>query len=251
MKWHLPRSKMALASFLVLNLGWAAAVSGDAPTTSEETKGATTVGAEKAARPKRKPVIYIPKSRGRSKTRSAGGTRGAQTLPRISTIAPEHEGLTTRAQPTLYWYISASTDVRIDFTLIEDEATDPLIEITLNGPVQRGIHALRLADFGLELDTGARYSWYVSMIPDPHRRSNDVVAAAALRRVVATAELERALADAVPAYQAYAENGIWYDGISSLDAAIRASPDDPELSAQLVALFEQVGLSVPADYARE
>jgi len=242
----------SLLLLLIVLLGFVPPAPADTPAAEAGARSARRDRPEDADPSKKKePVIYVPKSRGRANTRSGGGTRGAQSLPRISAIAPEHEGLTTRAKPTLYWHISAATDVRIDFTLSDEESADPLIEITLNGPVELGIHALRLSDFGLNLDPETRYLWFVSMIPDPLRRSDDVVAGAALRRVVISPQLRLALDQGVPPYQAYAENGIWYDCISALDTTLEASPGDSQLVAQRAAFFEQVGLSGPAEYARE
>ena len=153
----------------------------------------------------------------------------------------------------MYWYISGATDARVDFTLIEESAVEPLIEITLNGPVKEGLHALRLTDFGLSLESEATYLWFVSLVPDDDQHAEDVVSGAAIRRVSAAQPLASALeseSEASLAYAAYAQNGIWYDAISELADARRETPGDSKLQAQQAAFFEQVDLTEAAKFTR-
>jgi hypothetical protein len=216
----------------------------------EATQVASAEPAEKA---KRAPVVYIPPSRGRAQTRSGGGTRGLPGMPTLSVIAPDHEALTTKAQPTVYWYISGATSARVDFTLIEESAVEPLIEITLNGPVKEGLHALRLADFGLSLESEATYLWFVSVIPDAEQHAEDLVSGAAIRRISAPEALQSSLAGAAAPgaeFAVYAENGIWYDAISTLAVARSASPSDAELQEQQATLLDQVDLPEAAAFTR-
>jgi hypothetical protein len=192
-------------------------------------------------------VIYVPTSRGRARTRSGGGTRGVGPSPTISVIAPDHEGLTTQAQPELHWYVSAATGDRIDFTLIDDVSEDPLIEVTLEGPVNKGLQVVRLADLGFSLVPETPYVWFVSLIPDPNRRSRDVTSGAAIRRVESPPKLLSDLETSESDFDAYAENGIWYDGIGVLGQDISRRPGDAQLRAQRAAFYRQVGLSSIAD----
>jgi hypothetical protein len=196
-------------------------------------------------------ALYIPPSRGRAQTRSGGGTRSAGDPVAISVVAPDHEGLTTHAQPTVYWYLSRKSDARVEFTLIDEEGIEPLLETELAGPLDAGFHAVRLADFGLDLDLDSTYAWYVSLVADPEGRSQDVVSGAAIRRVAVSDELSQQLtADDAP-YRSYATHGIWYDSISALGDAMAAKPESAELRAERAALLDQVGLDEAAEFARQ
>ena len=201
------------------------------------------------------PVVYVPPSRGRARHTAAGGTRTTRSPDveaRVHVLAPrDHVALTTRAQPTLYWFLSADTDQRIDITLVDDEAIDPLLEVTLPGPVHAGIHALVLSDLGLSLELGKVYHFYVSIVRDPKRRSADMLAETTIERIEASDDLESGLAGAARAYEPFARSGVWYDAIDSVLSAVAAEPDDARHSRQRAALLDQAGLVEVASYARQ
>lgn len=197
------------------------------------------------------PVPYIPPSRGRAEETAGAGTR---TMSRgdvtVRVLAPnDHVAVTTLAQPTLYWYVSQDTTARIDLTLVDDDAIDPLVEFTVPGPVKKGVHAFRLSDRDLSLAPEKTYRWHVSLVQDPNRRSNDKVAEGRIVRAPATPQLEQSLERAPERYAPYAISGIWYDAMHELLSAIERDPDNRRLQLQRNALLEQAGLSEVATYA--
>lgn len=183
---------------------------------------------------------YKPPLRGAPATRVGGGTRnvGSRTLT-VSVLAPNETGFTTRDKPTVYWYVSESLTGPVELTLTTTEplkdAVPPALEITLQPPISKGVHALRLGDHGVALKPGVEYQWFVAVVTNPAQRSSDVVAGAAIKRV----------ADAV-----YAEDGLWYDAIDRLSQQINANPADQRLRQQRAALLEQVGLREAAAFDR-
>ncbi|MCR9094964.1 MAG: DUF928 domain-containing protein [bacterium] len=196
-------------------------------------------------------IRFVPPNRGKARRSAAGGTRGVDTSAvssiRVAVVAPA-EGLTTRAQPVLYWYLSRETDARIDVVLIDDDAIDPLLEFTLPTPVEAGIHGLDLSDHGIELERGRVYRWSVAVVRDAKRRSNDIMTEGVIERVAASDELERSLEAEPGAFAPYALSGIWYDALAALRSARDASPADGELHSQEVALLEQIELPEVARY---
>lgn len=196
--------------------------------------------------------VYKPPVRGAPARRVGGGTRGAeQTLPSLAVLAPDHVAYTVSAQPALYWYLSKPTAVRIELTLVDEKGTEPLIERTVSD-AKPGIHRLNLADFKVTLKPDEEYQWSVSLVPDPRERSNDVIAAGAVKRIAAAPSLASRTASAsredLPAV--YAAEGIWYDAIAALSELIEARPSDPKLRLQRAALLEQAGLAEAAAYDR-
>jgi hypothetical protein len=190
-------------------------------------------------------IVYIPPPRGTPRARVGAATRGVrEDFPRLEVLAPDHVGLTLEAQPTLTWYISGLTDTRIDLALIDDESVKPLLEITLTHPVDPGVHALRLEDYGVSLESGTTYQWFVVLVPDSERRSNDIIAGGAIERVAPAEGLRRDLASAersrIPGL--LATHGIWYDAIASLSDLMESDPADPELRRARAELLEQIGL---------
>ena len=185
---------------------------------------------------------------------AAGGTRaipGAGSAVQVAVLAPkDHVALTTRAQPVLYWYLSETTTARIDVTLIDEEGIDPLLEITVAGPVEAGIHSLDLSEHGITLSPGQTYRWHVALVQDARRRSTDTLAEGLIERTGVSAALSRSLRDAQNPYAPYALSGIWYDAIAELRVALGEDPGNRQLLLQEVALLEQADLSQIARFAR-
>ncbi len=172
-----------------------------------------------------------------------GGSRGAAgATPFLSTLSPEHVGLTVQAQPTLYWYLEAPAGTALELTLSAVAAPRPLLRLSL--PPAPGIHGVALGRHGIRLQPGVAYEWFVALVADPARRSADLVARGAIERVTPPAALAERLARAGRHEQVrlYAEAGYWYDALATLAALIDAAPRDPQLRAERAALLEQVGL---------
>jgi hypothetical protein len=205
---------------------------------------------QKSVAPVNMPV-YQPPLRGAPGGRVGGGTRGiGEQLVTLFVLAPNHVGLTIQEQPTLYWYLSKSTNLPIEVTIIIEEATHPILEKRILLPVRSGIHPLRLKDFGLRFSTGTQYRWFLALVPDPDRRSRDIVAGGIIERIETPEDLRKKLvqADKRAAVQIYAEAGIWYDTLMAISELIEANPNDTVLRKQRAALLEQVGLSEVAQY---
>lgn len=195
-------------------------------------------------------VVYVPPSRGAARVRTGGGTRGTMNAPTLAALAPDHVGVTWRAQPAFAWFLSEKSDARVDFTLVDPEAVDPLLEVTLPGPFEAGVQLVRLADYGVELEPGHSYDWSVALVLDPENRDLDVVAAGAIRREAPEPGVEEAIGSGTPAHVALARAGVWYDALESLSTAIARSPGDEALLAERAALLEQVDVGAAAAWDR-
>jgi len=197
---------------------------------------------------------YHPPVRGAPASRVGGGSRGTGEITgELAVLAPDHTGLTTMSQPTLYWYLSEPANVRLAVTVIDDEKIDPLLEQVIGTPKSAGIQSLDLATVGITLKPGIEYRWFVSLTPDEEQRSNDIIASGTIQYIMPDAALESriAKADERTLARIYAEDGIWYDAIDSLSRAIQHNPGDASLRAERSALLDQVGLKAAADYDRK
>lgn len=200
--------------------------------------------------------IYKPPLRGVPTGRVGGGTRGAPGGPDrlvvLAVLAPDHIGLTTQEQPSLYWYISQPTTAVIELTVAENQAVNPMLEKRINSPSQAGVQRIRLADYGVRLKPGIVYRWYITVVPDPNIRSKDILAGGLIERAEPSANLRTQLAQQGPAQApiAYAEEGIWYDALSAISEMIDATPNDSALHAQRASLLEQVRLQEVAEFER-
>jgi hypothetical protein len=157
----------------------------------------------------------------------------------VSVLAPNETGFTTRDDPTVYWYVSEPLTTPVELTLTSTEplkdAVPTALELTLQPPIARGVHALRLSDHGVTLKPGVEYQWFVAVVTNPAQRSSDVVSGGGIKRIAAGEA---------------AQDGIWYDTIDQLSRAISANPADARLRQQRAALLEQVGLREAAAFDR-
>lgn len=196
-------------------------------------------------------AVYKPPVRGAPGGRVGGGTRGVGSeINALSVIAPDDVGLTFQEQPTLYWYISKSTNYPIEVTIIEDQAIYPLLEKRIGHPVKPGIQHFSLKDSNVRLSTGTQYRWFVALVYDPDHRSKDIVAGGMIERIQTPEDLQAKLSqiDRGKTPNIYAEEGIWYDALMAISDLIDASPHDTILRKQRASLLEQVGLPEIADY---
>jgi hypothetical protein len=194
---------------------------------------------------------YRPPMRGAPASRVGGASRGVGDADlELSVLAPDHTGLTTKNQPTLYWYLSKPADARLDVTVINNDEIDPLLEKVIGIPKSAGIQRLDLTTAGAKLEPGIEYRWFVSIMPDEEQRSNDIVASGTIEYTAPDADLESRIAASDEREQAaiFAENGLWYDAIDSISRAIEDNPDDASLRTLRAAMLEQVGLDSVAAY---
>src|SRR5882762_5567016 len=238
-----------LTSVALISLGGlfffavASAVAQEKPAVSQEKrdaekKPATAVTA--AVMP-----VYKPPLRGAPGGRVGGGTRGtSREVFVLSVLAPDHSGLTASEQPSLYWYISTPTALPVELTVMDPETTQPLLEMRVVAPIEAGIHRVRLSDHGVRLAPGVAYRWYVAVVPDPGRRSRDILAGGAIQRVNPAGEMVARVGQArreeLPSI--YAEAGLWYDALTAMSELIESAPDDAGLRRQRAALLTQIGL---------
>jgi hypothetical protein len=197
-------------------------------------------------------AVYKPPMRGAPASRVGGGTRGSGAADFVlSVLAPDHTGLTTQAQPTLYWYASGPSTATVEVTVIAEADELPVLTQNVN-LTSGGVQSFDLAKHGVSLKPETEYEWFVSDVLDPTQRSKDVTSGGTIRRVSPdpAVQARAAAAGERQAPMIYAEAGLWYDAIDALSRLIERHPGDTELHAQRAALLDQVGLPAAASYDR-
>jgi len=196
-------------------------------------------------------VVYRPPMLGKPAQTVGGGSRGtADKVPALFVVTPDHVGQTASAQPSLFWFIDRVPDAstRIEFTLLDQEGVEPLVETSLETPQRAGIYRIRLADYGVHLTPGTEYEWSVALVLDPNERSKDIVATGWIDRVDISDQLASRLEseghDRTAAV--YADAGLWYDALAALSDQIDRNPGDGRLVQQRADLLRQVGLEEAA-----
>jgi hypothetical protein len=187
---------------------------------------------------------YKPPPRGAPSGRAGAGTRGIVPPPRIWAFAPDHIGLTTREQPSLYWYAAKSETARVELVAVGAQGVKVLLGENVAAPASPRVMSIDLARYGIRLQPGIEYRWTVALESEPRQGSNS----AGIERIAPSPELTTRL-EATPRTRrpaVYAEEGIWYDAIGSLGELIEQSPADTSLRMHRAALLEQIGLKAAA-----
>ncbi len=203
---------------------------------------ASSEGRVRTARLEPLPIYIAPLDLGSPRQGVSGGTRSGGRVATIHVLAPDHVGLTTESQPVLYWYLGQDTGDRIDVTLRDQDSVEPLLDVRLPAPQAAGIHAFRLADYGVQLEPGRDYQWFVSIVPDPERRSRDFISGAWIRRKQRSGALTKRLQREEPVI-VYADESLWYDALAAVSQDIESDPAAKLPRAQRAALLSQVGLA--------
>ncbi|MFW9917293.1 MAG: DUF928 domain-containing protein [Candidatus Thorarchaeota archaeon] len=199
--------------------------------------------------------VYKPPLRGAPVGRIAGGTRGIldEYPSLLCVLTPDDIGLTVQEQPSLYWFLSELPNYPIELTIIEEGAIYPMLETPITAAERPGVQSVQLTDYNVRLQQGIQYKWFIAIVPDPDRRSKDILAWGAIERVESPEQLRTKLAqsDRAGIPHVYAEAGLWYDALTAISDLIDAYPNDMILRKQRASLLDQVGLTEIAKYERE
>ena len=212
--------------------------------------GPESMGGGAAPAPMKTPIVYRDPFVGAPLMRVDGCTRGVDdALLTLTVLAPEHVGLTIQEQPTLYWYQSRAANTRFELTILEGDRENALLEVRMESVPTDGIQKFRLSEHGIKLKVGIEYRWTVAMVIDAENRSRDVVASGVIKRVAAPETLAPRLAkNPQDAAFIYADEGIWYDSLTSLSDLIDQQPRAQKLHELRGIYFLQAGLKNAAEF---
>lgn len=183
-------------------------------------------------------LIYKPIGRGAPAGRVDAGSRGdGDEVASLYVLAPEHVGLTTHSQPTLFWFQTAPARLPFEISILKPNDPTPVLHIRRSNAASSGFQHLDLADHGVSLAPGVDYQWVVALVRDPQSRSRDIVSSGWIRHVGPKEGLARSSDSA-----AFAAEGIWYDAVTALFSQIAIHPHDAQLAADRRDLLTQVGL---------
>ena len=186
----------------------------------------------------------------------SGSTRSGHTSlcgATVVVLAPtDHIGFTLEAQPTLYFYLSEGADCSVELMVNDRRKVSPLLESPVKTPPKAGLHAARLADFGISLEPNVNYDWFVQVRSASGPPAPDAYAGGQIRRIAAPDGLAADLAKRGARRSAtLGQRSLWYDAVAALSAEIDAAPDDALLREQRASLLDYEGLTDAAARERE
>ena len=157
---------------------------------------------------------------------AVGGSRSDCQSPlaknSLTLLVPEEKVVhqTATNHPSFLFYAQAASTIPLEFTLVDPDVTEPLVEEPLYVK-QQGYHQVTLPE-SVKLEPNQTYLWHIA-IPCANDPENFwSVLAAAVEYVPLSAKITQKLqhtdADLEKA-QIYASNGIWYDAIDFANRA--------------------------------
>jgi hypothetical protein len=165
-------------------------------------------------------------------------------------------GLTTAAHSTFWFFVphDKSSITAIEF-VVKDESTKPsqtIYRSAINPPSNPGIISVRLPETTAPLQVGKMYHWFlkVRVNCNPQQPAELQYVEGWVERVKLNSSLAQRLQQATPQQQAalYAENGIWYDALTTLAELHVDQPTNASFVADWKSLLNSVGLENLANY---
>ncbi len=151
-------------------------------------------------------------------SRSSQGCTAPQNSQPLTLLVPPHQvALTVAERPIFLVYFPKTLAKQAELSL-RDEQGNGIYQTTFNLSDTPGILSIPLPATAPALEIGQKYQWSIAMICNPDDRLRDQVVDAWIQRTELPASLRQQLETASILEQAslYAQNGIWYDTISTL-----------------------------------
>jgi len=181
------------------------------------------------------------RSTGRSGNRVGGASRSGgscvrlaeEALTPLAPVEAGYGGRTLQAHPTIWVYVPylLTADSPITFSLL-DKAGDTVYQSTFTTEMGPGMVSLTLPP-SITLQEGEVYDWYFLVYcNDPQRQDVPAFASGWIERV---SLVDEAMADQLDEMSAgdrsefYARELLWYDALTTLGDALRATPTDAQL----------------------
>ncbi len=196
--------------------------------------------------------LYQPRKDSSRRARIGGQSRGTETAaPLLIPLVPDHIAFTIKHDPSLCWYLSMHTAQPVTVTVVDSRGIRPILEQSLPSPLRAGIHCTRPLEYGVELKEQEPYRWFVTLVMDPDRPSQDVVGGGMIERISSD---EACVLDMPCTWTAcnreaiyrYSDSGLWYDAISCLLELIERNDDKYTLQRMLDHLLNQTGVYLPS-----
>jgi hypothetical protein len=186
------------------------------------------------------------------------GSRNAQecTDPEnnqpLTLLVPPHQvALTVAERPVFLVYFPKTVAKQAELSL-RDEQGNGIYQTTFNLSDTPGILNIQLPATAPALEIGQKYQWSIAMICHPDDRLRDQVVDAWIQRTELPASVSQQLETASIPEQAslYAQNGIWYDTISTLaefasqseNSTVAANAWQQLLTSESVQLQQMLGM---------
>ncbi|MBF2027562.1 MAG: DUF928 domain-containing protein [Oscillatoriales cyanobacterium C42_A2020_001] len=206
-------------------------------------------------------VEFKPPKRGIPGRREGAGTRGpacVQSSPNLTALLPQTNlGLTTAEYPQFFWYVPKTRAKAVKFVLFKGDEQEPEQEVvyekTLELSGKPGVVSFTLPKTAevSPLAIGQDYYWTVTLLCNPTDPINNIYTSGWVQRIAVEPTLAKQLTRAKSSdrVKLLAENGIWFDTVSTLAQMRCTSPSDTTLASSWSELLKSVKLDKVAAQA--
>lgn len=248
--WNLANLKSELIYiFLILLTSWNTAISAANLTTYYSVKGISTWNTAteqrsfcKSVSSSHTGITYQPIIKSVSTRHIGRGKLGfCQDLPTIKedfilqVLTPPQTGLTSSAQPTLYWLISKPVAAHFVFHLAEAKSDhNPLLNKTLFLKIsQPGIQSFSITQYQLSLKKDIEYKWSITLVCDWPNLANHISTEGRIKYVQPTFDTTQ------QDFTVYAQHGFWYDALDSISKLINSNSTNKAFRQARAQLLQQ------------
>lgn len=206
-------------------------------------------------------VEFNPPKRGIPGRRLGGGTRDplacVQGKPSyLTALLPQTNlGLTTDDYPRFFWFVPKTKAKLAEFTLYEGDEQTPdrslIYKTTFSIAGTPGVASLTLPTNANipPLQVGKDYHWSVALVCNPAQPESNIQIDGWVQRVALDPSLSARLtkASARDRVLLYAQNGLWFNTLTSLAEMRCARPNDADLTESWTTLMKSVKLEAIAE----
>ncbi|RAM51701.1 MAG: hypothetical protein C6Y22_10325 [Hapalosiphonaceae cyanobacterium JJU2] len=155
-------------------------------------------------------------------------------------------GLTTEEHPQLWFYLpyTKSSGYPAEFVLLDDETKDSVYKTAIALPAKAGIIKVPIPENVPSLQVNKQYRWFFNVYCYPQKQSTPIYVEGVILRKIPNQTLLKQLQKSQPIQQVniYANNGFWYDALTTLGQLRQTNPQNNTLQTQWRDLLAAIGL---------
>ena len=185
---------------------------------------------------------------GRPGRRTGGGSRSpcpASEMPLTALVPNTNTGTTVSDRPNLWFYVPYSPQQvsRGEFVL-QDEQENDVYRQSFTLPETPGLVSLSVPPTAPPLVNNQTYRWYFKLYCGEDASSTAHFVEGWIKKITPSPDLATRLQDrAIPAYQVYGSESIWYDALNNL-AQMRLANNNLQLERDWNQLLNSAGVEL-------
>ncbi|MBH8571886.1 DUF928 domain-containing protein [Nostocaceae cyanobacterium CENA369] len=154
-------------------------------------------------------------------------------------------GLTTQANPTLWFYVPyANNSAYKTKFVLQDQQNNPIYQKAIALPERPGVIGISLPTNAPQLAVDKQYRWFLNISCNQKQPSPPIYVEGVIKRVNLKQAITKQFKTATLLEQStiYAQNGIWHDALTTLAQLRQKNPQDKALEVEWKNLLASIRL---------